>query len=95
MSWRYFPPNSKPYDLPVDYNQTSENFEFSPNLVHTQDKADKFPEEISLENFYPVDGRHGRRIITINRQFPGPVIRVMRGSKVIVRIDSDFFYFIR
>ena len=86
---RYWPEDgSKPMDLPVDYNKTSGEFELAPNLFHDADPRSEIcvPKMTdSYEDFTPIDGRHGRRIITINGKFSGPVIRVTKGAKVIVR----------
>ena len=41
---------------------------------------------LELANIIPLDGREYRRVITINDEFPGPVIRVTEGSVVKVRV---------
>ena len=33
-----------------------------------------------LQNIIPLDGREYRRVITINDEFPGPVIRAKKGA---------------
>ena len=94
---RYWPEDgSKPMDLPVDYNKTSGEFELAPNLFHDADpRSEIFVPKMtdSYEDFTPIDGRHGRRIITINGKFSGPVIRVTKGAKVIVRKDFKILLF--
>ena len=52
--------------------------------------TEKDPNE-DLENIIPLDGRQYRRVITINGEFPGPVIRIKKGSivKVVVYNQMD------
>ena len=43
------------------------------------DGAEKDPND-DLQNIIPLDGREYRRVITINDDFPGPVIRAKKGA---------------
>ena len=55
-----------------------------------QNGTEKDP-NFELANIIPLDGREYRRVITINDEFPGPVIRVTEGSVVKVRVQTKIY----
>ena len=86
-------PVVKEYELRYSSNQTS--FQLKDSPYHSEgpkyrNGTEKDPNK-DLENIIPLDGRQYRRVITINGEFPGPVIRVKKGSvvKVVVYNHMD------
>ena len=95
MTWRLHN-SERPTDYPIVYDSNNKKFRPESNRFNRPQPTatDGQPIEIedSLKNLTSVDGRPGRRIITINEEFPGPVIRVRHGSMVKITIYNDMPY---
>ena len=95
MTWRLHN-SERPTDYPIVYDSDDKKFRPESNRFNRPQPTaqDGQPIEIedSFKNLTSVDGRPGRRIITINEEFPGPVIRVRHGSMVKITIYNDMPY---
>ena len=94
MTWRLHN-SERPTDYPIVYDSDDKKFRPESNRFNRpQPTTDGQPIKIedSFKNLTSVDGRPGRRIITINEEFPGPVIRVRHGSMVKITIYNDMPY---
>lgn len=92
MAWRtldYTPDGrSSIKEYQLSYDESDKKFKIKEGGYHIrgprhQNGTEKDP-NLELANIIPLDGREYRRVITINDEFPGPVIRVTEGSVVKV-----------
>ena len=95
MTWRLHN-SERPTDYPIVYDSDDKKFRPESNRFNrpqpTAPSGQPIEIEDSFKNLTSVDGRSGRRIITINGEFPGPVIRVRHGSMVKITIYNDMPY---
>ena len=95
MTWRLHN-SERPTDYPIVYDSDDKKFRPESNRFNrpqpTAPSGQPIEIEDSFKNLTSVDGRPGRRIITINGEFPGPVIRVRHGSMVKITIYNDMPY---
>ena len=95
MTWRLHN-SERPTDYPIVYDSDDKKFRPESNRFNrpqpTGPSGQPIEIEDSFKNLTSVDGRPGRRIITINEEFPGPVIRVRHGSMVKITIYNDMPY---
>ena len=93
MTWRHHV-SDRPTDYPVVFEE--ETFVPQSNRFNRSFPLDETGQPVdiahSLNNLTSVDGRDGRRIITINGEFPGPVIRVRQGATVKITVYNDMPY---
>ena len=96
MSWRTFDYGTKKtQDYPLQWNSVTERLEIARIGMKSPENppVDQFfrikDPMTELENIMPVDGRGGRRVITINNQFSGPVIKVRKGAIVKVVVNNN------
>lgn len=96
MSWRTFDHyKGKFADYPLEWNDETEQLEImivgmktplEPPFDENMNPKDPMDD---LENILAGDGREGRRVITINNQFPGPNLRARHGSIIKVKVYND------
>lgn len=99
MAWRTVDARDgrlKEYGLVPTHENGSVRFKVKDGGYHVNgpvsvNGTEKDPND-DLQNIIPLDGREYRRVITINDDFPGPVIRAKKGAIIKGRREVKFRY---